>query len=131
MPEDEPGGLRGETPAWRWDDLALDAGTIAIAQTFSKQRPWRRKPRAAYAKFLHPVSEATAEWRAGGTAENAALRHRLKILELAAGRAVPLRRPPAPFGCRLAGFPPGLPGRTPRPSFPARQEAEPGRVKST
>jgi hypothetical protein len=30
---------------------------------------------------------ATAEWRAGGTAENAALLHRLKILKLAAGGA--------------------------------------------
>jgi hypothetical protein len=33
LTEDEPGGLR-----WRWDGLTLDAGTIAITQTFSKQR---------------------------------------------------------------------------------------------
>jgi integrase len=183
------GARRGETQAWRWDGLALDAGTIAITQTFSKQRlgPPKTPSSVRVSKFLHPVSEATAEWRAGGTAENAALLHRLKVLKVAAGGAPFLFGGTEPAPLRLieyrwdqtvaaarvrrrsvetlrhsfasislsrgaplvyvqavggwssgvvllqsySRFLPGATGDDAPAALPARQEAEPGRVKST
>jgi integrase len=98
------GARRGETMAWRRDGLSLDAGTLAITQSCSKKGrlgPPKTASSVRVSKFLHPVSEATGEWRPGRTAECAALLHRLKILKLAAGGAPFIFGGPAPAPIRL------------------------------
>jgi integrase len=77
--------------------LDLDAGTVAITQTFSRGRLGPPKTASSTREpcFLHPVSEGAEAWtpwrrywhregpRPGPTAEGAALLHRLKVLKLA------------------------------------------------
>jgi integrase len=103
----------GETAAWRWEGLDLDAGTIATTETYSHERlgPPKTGSSVRVSSFLHPVGEPTAGWEPGGTAECAALLHRLKVLKLASagpymfGGARPAKRmdPRWKRTCTLAG----------------------------
>jgi integrase len=64
-------GMRaGEVCGLQWQDVDLKAGTALVQRTWSRQRLGPPKTgRVRKVSFLHPVTDDTAEWRPGSTAE--------------------------------------------------------------
>jgi integrase len=94
-------GMRaGEVAGLQWQDVEPEAGTALVRRTWSRQRLGPTKTGIIRSvSFLHPTTEATAEWRPGATEESRALltglrRLTVRSLEPAAfvfgGGAVPI-----------------------------------------
>jgi integrase len=64
-------GLRaGEVLGLQWQDLDLERGTVLVQRSWSRQRIGPTKTgRARVVSALHPIAEASGEWRPGATVE--------------------------------------------------------------
>lgn len=60
-------GMRaGEVAGLQWQDVDLAAGTVFVRRTYSRRRLGPTKTgRTRTVSMLHPIAEATAEWRPG------------------------------------------------------------------
>jgi integrase len=60
----QSGCRAGEVAGLQWQDVDLEAGTIKVRRTWSRQRLGPTKTRQERAAaILHPIAEATPEWR--------------------------------------------------------------------
>jgi integrase len=80
-------GLRaGEAAGVQWRDLDLEAGTVKIRRTWSRQQlgPPKTAASARDVSILHPIADDSAEWRPGATAGAGSVLHGLRRLTVRA-----------------------------------------------
>jgi integrase len=63
----QSGCRAGEVAGLQWQDVDLEVGTIKVRRTWSRQRLGPTKTRQERdVSILHPIAEATPDWRPGG-----------------------------------------------------------------
>jgi len=79
----QTGMRQGEVCGLQRQDLDLERGTVHVRRTYSRGRLGPTKTgRTRVVSMLHPVAEATAEWRPGVTAESCAVLAGLRALKV-------------------------------------------------